>query len=543
MPFARRICLVGTGILLAAMSVVLAQTVPAPLTVQTVATGLSSPTGMVFLTPNDILVIQKNDGRVRRVLSGVLQATAVLDVPVNAENERGLLGIALDPDFPHNQYVYLHYTEAAVDGATPIANRTYRYTWNGSALVAPQLVLDLPAGVNYHNGGVIQFGPDDKLYLINGDLEHNGKLQNNPTGSAPDNTSGIFRVDRSGAGVVDNPFYDTSNLQNVLNRYYAYGIRNSFGLTFDPVTHGLWDTENGPDRMDEINRVTAGWNSGWRPLMGPDSRSASSPSDLWYAPGATYSDPEFSWLTTIAPTSLAFVASRRLGCAHELRLLVGNANCGTLQEFDLDASRANLAFTSQALQDKVADNAADRCGGEQAELAFGTNFGLITDIENGSDGFVYVLSMTNGAIYRIRPGTVAGDIDGDLVPGTCDCNDGNAGAWAPPQEVVQLRVSDGAALQLGWDDQAGVAGSGTSYTVVSGRLSDLRANASYTGACTLGTISARSTSDVRSDPPTADAYYYLVRAGNTCSAGTYGDSAMVPDPRDLLDASSPPACN
>ncbi len=542
MPLARRLALAGSGILLTSSA--LAQTVPSPLTVQTVVTGLSSPTGMAFLTPNDILVIQKEDGRVRRVLSGVLQSSAVLDVPVNEENERGLLGIALDPDFTHNAYVYLHYTEAATDGGTALANRTYRYTWNGSALVAPQLVLDLPVtpGPN-HNGGVILFGPDDKLYLINGDLNRNGKLQNNPTGANPDDTGAIFRVDRSGRGVVDNPFYDLGNAQNPLNRYYAYGVRNSFGLTVDPATHVLWDTENGPDTMDEINRVDPGFNSGWRPLMGPDARSTSDPGDLWVVPGSAYSDPEFSWVLPIAPAALGFIASRRLGCEHELRLLVGNANCSSLQQFELDAARANLAFTSQGLQDRVADNGANRCANDQAELAFGTGWGVVTDIENGADGFVYVLSL-NGAIYRIRPpATVGGDLDGDLVPGACDCSDGNAGAWAAPAEVGQLRVSDAAALQLGWDDQAGVAGSGTAYTVVSGQLSELRTAQGYTDACTLATLTARSTTDTRSDPPPGDAYYYLVRAGNACSSGTYGDSAMVPDPRDMLDASSPPACS
>ncbi len=544
MPIARTLSfglVAASATLLTTLAV--AQTVPSPLTVETVVTGPFGPTGMVILTPTDSLVLERDTGRVYRVLSGVV--STVLNLAVNAVNERGLLGIALDPDFQHNRYVYLYYTEATIDDGPPLGNRVYRYTWTGSALVTPVLVLDLPVtpGPN-HNGGVILFGPDDRLYAVIGDLNHTGKLQNNPTGADPDDTSVILRVDRSGRGPIDNPFYDAANAQNPLNRYYAYGVRNSFGLTFDPVTDVLWDTENGAEDMDEINRVTPGFNSGWNPIMGPDALSSGDTSDLWVAPGSAYSDPEFTWIAPIAPAALAFVASRRMGCEHEHRLLVGNANCGTVQEFELDGARTNLAFSSPGLQDRVADNGNDECFGDQLELAFGTNFGVVTDIENGPDGFVYVLSLTFNAIYRIRPQTpVSGDVDGDLVPGACDCNDGNAGAWAPPREVRQLRVSEAATLQLGWDDQAGVAGSGTTYTVVSGQLQELRATAGYADACTLGTVTTRSTTDARPDPPPGNAYYYLVRAGNACSPGTYGDSGVVPDPRDLLDVSAPPPCS
>ncbi len=388
-----------------ATTLAVAQTVqPTTLQVDTIVSGLNGPTAMAFLGPDDILVTQKDDGRVRRVIAGVLQSSVVLDVNVNTFAERGLLGIALDPDFIHNAYVYLYYSEASgADDGPALGNRVYRYTWNGSALVTPQLVLDLPIdpGPN-HDGGVILFGPDDRLYVVIGDLNHDGQLQNDPAGAAPDNTSVILRVDRSGRGPIDNPFYNPALPQSPLQRYYAYGVRNSFGLTFDPVTAALWDTENGPERMDEVNRVSPGFNSGWRPIMGPVALSGANESELWQAPGSAYSDPEFSWESTIAPTALAFVASKRLGCALEHRLLVGNVNCDSLQRFELDAARTGLAFGSAALQDLVANN-PDTCADEQDEIAFGTGFGIVTDIENGLDGFVYVLSLSRGEIYRIRP--------------------------------------------------------------------------------------------------------------------------------------------
>jgi glucose/arabinose dehydrogenase len=134
--------------------------------------GLSQPTGMAFIGSDDLLVLQKNDGRVRRITNGVLQPGAVLDVHVDNASERGLLGIALHPNFPGTNFIYLYYTESSGADDTsgsPLATRVYRYGWNGSTLLNPQLILDLPAtpGPN-HDGGAMTFGPDGKLYLIIG---------------------------------------------------------------------------------------------------------------------------------------------------------------------------------------------------------------------------------------------------------------------------------------------------------------------------------------------------------------------------------------
>jgi aldose sugar dehydrogenase len=169
-----------------------AQTLADPtLQVTTVVGGLSQPTAMVFIGPGDILVTQKADGRVRRVINGVLQPGDVLDVAVDSASERGLLGIARHPAFPSAPFVYVYYTESATGGdtvgsPTPQANRVYRYTWTGTALVNPLLILDLPVtpGPN-HDGGTILFGPDAKLYVVIGDLNRNGQLQNNQGGRGP----------------------------------------------------------------------------------------------------------------------------------------------------------------------------------------------------------------------------------------------------------------------------------------------------------------------------------------------------------------------
>src|SRR4030095_871864 len=242
---------------------------------------------MAFIGPGDILVLQKSDGRVRRVINGVLQPDQVLDVSVDNASERGLLGIALHPNFPVTPFVYLYYTQSSTPGdssGSPLANRVYRYIWNGSALVSPSLILDLPVtpGPN-HNGGAMTFGPDGKLYIVIGDLNRDGQLQNFPAGAGPDDTGVILRINDDGSIPMDNPFFSQGGK---LARYYAYGVRNSLGLAFDPLTAELWDTENGPDRYDEINLVLPGFNSGWERIMGPVDRDAEGKGDLVHFPGS-----------------------------------------------------------------------------------------------------------------------------------------------------------------------------------------------------------------------------------------------------------------
>jgi aldose sugar dehydrogenase len=379
------------------VSVVSAQTVADPaLRVTELVGGLSQPTAMAFIGSNDLLVLQKNDGRVRRVINGVLQPGAVLDVHVDNESERGLLGIELHPDFPATPLVYLYYTESSAASDTsgsPLANRVYRYTWNGSALVSPQIILDLPAtpGPN-HDGGAMTFGPDGKLYVVIGDLNRDGQLQNFSSGPVPDNTGVILRINDDGGTPSDNPFSSQPNLA----KYYAYGIRNSFGLAFDPLTGELWDTENGPNAYDEINVVRPGFNSGWERIMGPVNRDPQGTGDLVQFPGSQYADPNFSWFNPVGPTAIAFFDSDQLGAEYQNDLFVGDINNGRLYRFKPNSTRNGFLFADPALADLVADAA-----GELQEVIFGTNFGGITDLKVGPDGFLYVLSFFEGKIFVV----------------------------------------------------------------------------------------------------------------------------------------------
>jgi aldose sugar dehydrogenase len=386
-----------------------AQTVTDPaLQVTEVVGGLSQPTAMAFIGPGDILVLQKSDGRVRRVINGMLQPGQVLDVAVDSASERGLLGLAIHPNFPTSPFVYLYYTESSTGSDTsgspaPLGNRVYRYTWNGSTLVGPQLILDLPVtpGPN-HNGGAMTFGPDDKLYVVIGELNRNGQLQNFSGAAAPDDTGVIFRINDDGSAPSDNPFFDQGG--NVA-KYFAYGIRNSFGLAFDSVTGKLWDTENGPANYDEINLVEPGFNSGWMRIMGPSSRDAQGTSDLVVFSGSHYADPKFSWFSTVGPTGIIFMNGASLGVDYQNNAFVGDINNGNLYRFRLNPTRDGFVFTNPNLGDLVADNNT-----ELQELILGTGFSGITDLKIGPDGLLYVLSFSLGKIFvisRLPPSLVA----------------------------------------------------------------------------------------------------------------------------------------
>jgi aldose sugar dehydrogenase len=401
------------------------------LRVEEVVSGLDLPTTMAFIGAGDILVLQKNDGKVRRVVDGVLQETEVLDLAVDSASEHGLLGIALHPDFANNGFVYLYYTASntANDNGGAAANRVDKFHWDGSALTPvpgnPILTLPVTPGPN-HNGGIILFGPDGKLYVINGDLNRNGKVQNFASGADPDSTSGIYRLNDDGTPAAGNPF---SAAGAPLDKYFAYGIRNSFGMAFDPVTDKLWDTENGETTYDEINLVDAGFNSGWESIMGPDSRSVhNAPQDLFVIPGSHYADPKFSWFNTVGPTAIVFLNSTALGAEYENDVFVGDINNGRIYHFVPNPNRNGFVL-SGGLADLVAEQDSDL-----APLIFGTDFGGVTDLKVGPDGLLYVVSLGAGAVYRIVPG------DPPLTIGAFSLPDAEAGV---PYNA-DLNISGGA---------------------------------------------------------------------------------------------------
>ena len=362
--------------------------------------GLKGPaTSMAFLAPDDILVLEKNTGKVQRIVNGSLEQNPLLQVKVGTEVELGMLGIAISKNQQGKTFVFLYYTEANSSGIV-IGNRLYRYEIIDNKLVNPLLLLNLPATSpivghgNNHNGGKVVIGPDNNVYLVVGDVGGRmGNIQNIIRGSSPDGTSGILRVTQDGKSVPNGPF--GSSVPNIL--YYAYGIRNSFGFDFDPVTGNLWDSENGGIDKDEINYVYPGFNSGWRKAMGMALSSFDPNEDLFYFDGkGKYSDPEFVWKETVAPTALKFLNSSKLGSQYENTIFVGDVKTGNLYNFRLDSTREQLLL-DPPLDDKVADTTD-----EIQDIVFGRGFGVITDIQVGSDGYLYILGI-DGTIYKIVP--------------------------------------------------------------------------------------------------------------------------------------------
>ena len=386
------------------------------------AGNLAQPTGMAFLQANEILVTEKATGIVRRIFNDVLQPTIALDVAVHSSGESGLLGIAVDPGSPTR--VFLYYTEAAVDGGPALGNRIYRYDWNPATatLVNPQLLLDLSGAFPFHAGGVLAWDDaNGHLYGVIGDQNHNGQLQNIAAGPVPDNTSVIVRINADGTPAAGNPFAPyCSNLTTQtcatsancpaggtcltqVRLYYSYGVRNCFGMTRDPVTGLLWDTENGPfmPTYDEVNQVPVGANSGWNRIMGPVVRDPEGTVDLWNMPGMglTYNDPEFSWLDSTAPTGIVFPIGSSWGPAYDQTVLVGDAIFGAISMFPLNGARTAFVLTG-GLADLVADNNAERDA-----VRIGTGFQGIVHMVRGLESpnpHIYVVSINSGTIYRIR---------------------------------------------------------------------------------------------------------------------------------------------
>src|SRR5690349_11333044 len=329
------------------------------LTVEKVADDLEFPTSMAFLGPNDILVTEKTTGKVLRVTNGIVDPNPVLDVPVANGIERGLLGIAIAKQPDGKIYVFLSYTESGngVDGSDvtsfvePLGNRLYRYEFVDGRLINPVLLLDLTAipdnGRGEHNGGKIRIGPDNNVYYIVGEVGgHRTQAQNIENGPAPNGLGGVLRITQDG-GIVDpsNPIFGG---ESPLNLYYAMGIRNSFGMDFDPVTGNLWDTENGPTAGDEINLIHPGFNGGWALIQGFSKDdllgTGATPDDLVYFGKSSYSEPKFSWITPIGITALKFLNSDKLGKQYQNNMFVGDINNGLLYRFILNDARNDLSF-------------------------------------------------------------------------------------------------------------------------------------------------------------------------------------------------------
>ena len=400
------------------------------LRIEEVAEGFDFPTSMAFLGKNDVILLEKNTGNVIRLLNGNV-THQLLHIDVSFRDERGLLGLALlqnGGSNAKNTFVFLYYThcpKVSGQAQTPqnCGNYVYRYKLdtNNYTLTDPKLILSLPAlpGPS-HNGGKLLMDKEQNLFVTIGDLQptnynqnvvgYDTKAQNIMNGTNPDGRAGILRVTPDGKPVGKGILGEVYPL----NIYFAYGIKNSFGIGLDPLTNNLWESENGPQFGDEINLVKPGFNSGWEKVQGiwklnqtRDIEAVYNQSDkgvalVNFGGKGSYSKPEFVWEKPVGPTALTFLDSSKLGKQYQNDIFVGSVKNGIIYHFKVSKDRESLSLSGD-LSDLIFNKKDD-----PAQIVFGRNFGIITDlVVNPYDGYLYVVSgikgNDKGVIYRIVP--------------------------------------------------------------------------------------------------------------------------------------------
>ncbi len=286
---------------------------------------LNGAVAFTFEPGNQIWYVEKATGEIRIHDLDTDSDRLFYDVPgVNAEGERGMLGIALHPDYPTQPYVYVYATRS-VSGN--LRNQILRLIDSDGQGTNRRRIFTSPASSSpYHNGGRIQFGPDGMLYAVVGE----GHDPSNAQDTTSNDRGKILRMTPDGDPPSDNPIANS--------RIFAYGIRNSFGFAFDPDKGRLWEAENGPSCNDELNRIRKGANYGWGPSQtcsgtAPQNTNQDGPNpvlpELWYTP-------------TIAPTGIAFCQGCGLGSRNNGQLFFGAYNTGEIRAVTLNAKRRGV---------------------------------------------------------------------------------------------------------------------------------------------------------------------------------------------------------
>ena len=353
------------------------------LIVEEYVSGLNLPVMIDFIDDDDgvhMLVIEKDEGTVKIIKDGILISEPILQLEVSNTSEEGLLGILVQ-----NNDVFLHYTTSNVDDDTT-SNWFTKYTWNGEKLIEPVELLSFHKGTGNHNGGVMIEDENGIVFGAIGDLGY-GKV--------------LDMQQQKNFLSAENNYIGSILSLNAPSEVYAVGIRNTYGLDIDPVTGILWDTENGHRDFDEVNLVQKKFNSGWSKIQGPIKDNQETP----IINGYEYSDPEFSWERPVAVTSIHFIQSP-LFPEYENSVLIGSFGGGILYKFELNENRDGFRFDDNNLKDLVL-NKED----SPSEIIFGTGFAGITDIKEGPDGSIYIVTIGDGKIFRISP-ALNGNIGG-----------------------------------------------------------------------------------------------------------------------------------
>jgi glucose/arabinose dehydrogenase len=339
-----------------------AATLPAGFAESLVTSDLQSPTAMA-LAPDGRIFVCEQGGDLRVIKNGVLLPTSFVSLNVDSGGERGLLGVAFDPNFAVNQYVYVYYT-----ARTPVLhNRVSRFTAIGDVAVpgSEVVVLELNAlsGATNHNGGALHFGADGKLYIGVGDNANSANAQtlSNLLGK-------ILRINPDGSIPTDNPFYTTTS--GVNRAIWALGLRNPFTFAVQPGTGRIFINDVGQSSSEEIDDGIAGSNYGW-------------PTTEGYTADARYRSPLYAY---------GHGSSSTTGCA-----ITG----GTFY------SPPTLQFPSDYVGDYLF---ADYCSGwirrydpvSNTVTGFAAGVADPVDLKVADDGSLYYLARGNDAVYRVQ---------------------------------------------------------------------------------------------------------------------------------------------
>ncbi len=373
-----------------------AATVPAGFTDSLVANGLTSPTAMALAPDGRIFVCQQG-GALRVIKNGALLPAPFLTVTVDSNGERGLLGVAFDPNFVSNQLVYVYYT-----ATTPtIHNRISRFTANGDVALAGSetIVMDLPnlSTATNHNGGAIHFGPDGTLFVAVGDNANGTNAQSLTT-----RLGKLLRITSTGSIPADNPFFNQTTGDN--RSIWALGVRNPFTFSFQEGTSRMFINDVGENTWEEINDGIAGSNYGW-----PTCEGFCNP------PNANFRDPIFAY------------ANDASTCA-----ITG----GTFYNPQVPQFPSNFVGSYFF---------ADFCGGwirrldpanGNAVSDFATGISSPVDLHVSADGFLYYLARGAGSVGRIGfPGS------GDNVPPTVSITSPTNGAIVARKSNVTINAN------------------------------------------------------------------------------------------------------
>ncbi len=439
MSFSGVVCRLGLGVVsffLITLTVASA-TLPAGFTESVVASGLQSPTTMQF-APDGRLFVLEQSGRVRVIDNGALLATPFLTLTVDANGERGLLGIAFDPDFATNQWVYLYYTVPAPD----LHNRVIRVTANANVAAAGSAVtiLDLDPLFSslYHNGGAMAFGPDGKLYIGVGE-----NFQPQLSQNMASRFGKLLRINADGTIPGDNPFFSSASGAN--RAIWALGLRNPNNFSFN-ATGTLMINDVGEQSWEEVNRGVAGANYGW-PATEGDFDPATFPA---------FTRPRFAYFHShgcaIVGSAFYEPATPTFPAQYQGAYFFADY-CGAFTSPDI--ANSWIGSIDATAPPPITQN--------PAPPRFASNLAAPVDIRVANDGALYYLDRGSASVYRVQygspaPGIVTHPSNQTVMPG----------------EVATFSVSaSGGGLSYQWQrDQAEIAGATDASYALTAQIGD-----------------------------------------------------------------------